>query len=472
MKQLNRNEAALIAAESITNLGHYSIYLELGTRTKKQRPLTFQRLRELLNENIHLAPPLRRRVRHVPLALDEPWWIEDPHFDLDYHVRHVAVPGAEDPDALEGLLARLHERALDPNRPLWELYLIDIPGGRRGLFVKVHVVLTDALGPFGPLAPLLPDLVGAVEAEPDSWRPDMVPSDQELIIKAGWATLRSPARSLQRSLEIAQQLPLVGRFAFMLSNMTYAPRHPVERARRDHPVPRTSFNRPLGAHRRVARCVLPVADLKRVRRQLDVTFHDVVLGVVSGALRHWLIVNDELTPEPLIALTPLVLDVATGRPGAALVPIATERHDPVQRVEEIHTVLSEISDQLAPRPVDEIRHVDGVPIALAGAASQLLVTSSANMRFLPPFNVYVVNIPGGDLAEIDGYPIVAKHALCPIIDGIGLSISAVSLGDELHLTLVSDRDLVPDLDLIADQMAAELDALLSAMSAQASPSRA
>ena len=81
-----------------------------------------------------------------------------------------------------------------------------------------------------------------------------------------------------------------------------------------------------------------------------------------------------------------------------------------------------------------------------------------------------MNIPGGDLAEIDGYPIVAKHALCPIIDGIGLSISAVSLGDELHVTLVSDRDLVPDLGAIADQMSVELDVLLSAVSAPASTS--
>jgi len=465
MKQFDHHEAALVAAESLTNLGHYSIYLELGTRTKQQRPLTFQRLRELLAEHIHLAPPLRRRVRRVPLAVDEPWWIEDPHFDLDYHVRHVAVPGADDPAALEGLLARLHERALDPTRPLWELYLIDIPDGRRGLFIKVHVVLTDALGPFGPLAPLVADRIGDAGAEPESWRPDMVPTDQELLIKAAWATLRSPARSMRRSLEIAQQLPLVGRFAFMVSNMTSAPRHPVEGARRDHAVPRASFNRPLGAHRRVARCVLPVGDVKRVRQHLGVTFHDVVLGVVSGALRHWLIVNDELPPESLVALTPLVLDVTTGRPGAALVPLATELHDPAERIGEIHTVLSEISEQMSPCPVDEIRHVDGIPIALAGAASQLLVTSSANIRFLPPFNVYVVNIPGGDVTEIDGYPILAKHALCPIIDGIGLSISAVSLGDELHLTLVSDRDLVPDLDVIAAQMSVELEVLVDAVPA-------
>jgi diacylglycerol O-acyltransferase len=459
MHQLTRREAALLGAETITNLGHYSVYLEIGPDAEGQH-LSFHRLRGLIEQNLPLAPSLRRRVREVPWALDEPWWIEDPHFDLEFHVRHVAVPGAGDPNALEQLLGRLHERALDRKRPLWELYLIDLPNGSHGLFIKVHVVLTDALGPLGPLTPALSgDAADGVEPTP--WRPDMVPSDQDLLIKAGWSTIRSPFRSWQRSMQLAQRLPVVGRLAFLAANISTTRPHPVERARGDQAVPRTSFNRTLGSHRRVARVELPVADLRAARRALDVKFHDVLLAVISGALRHWLVVNDELIAEPLVALTPLVVDPKRDRLGAALVPIATERHDPLQRVADISTALTEISQQLAPSSVEAIREREGVPTSLAGTASQLLVTSSANVRFMPPFNVYVVNIPGGDFNDIDGYPIVSKHALCPVIDGIGLSISAISLGDSVHVTLVSDRDLVPDLQMMADQLPMEL-ALLTA----------
>ncbi len=461
MHQMSRREAALLGAETMTNLGHYSLYLELGPDADGE-PMAFQRVRSLIEQNLHLAPSLRRRVRRVPWDLDEPWWIEDPHFDLEYHVRTLAVPSAGDPDALEQMLGRVHERALDRKRPLWELYVIDLPSGGRGLFIKIHVVLTDELGPLGPLTAALGGEVVDGE-EPPPWRPDMVPSNRDLMIKAGWSTVRSPLRSWQRSMQLAQQVPVVGRLALLAANISTTRPHPVESARNDQTVPRTSFNRPLGSHRRVAMAELPIEQLRAAHHALGAKFHDVLLAVISGGLRHWLVVNDELIAEPLVALTPLVVDAERDRLGAALVPIATERHDPVRRVEDISRSMTEITQQLAPRSVGEIRDREGVPTALAGTASQLLVTSSANIRFMPPFNIYVVNIPGGDFTEVDGHPIVAKHALCPVIDGIGLSISAISLGDSVHVTLVSDRDLVADVDVIADQLSMELDLLTKAI---------
>ncbi len=468
MHQLTRSEAALFGAETVTNLGHYSIYLELGPNSDGE-PLQFQRLRSLLSERIHLAPSLRRRIREVPFGLDDPWWIEDPGFDLDYHVRHLAVPGASDPNALEQLLARLHERPLDRSRPLWEIYLIDHPDATVSLFIKVHLVLTDELGPLGPLTPALATDLSAEETA--AWRPDMLPSDSDLLIKAGWSTLFTPSRSIQRSLELAQRIPLVGRLALLVSNISNDPAHPVEAARRDQAVPRTSFNRTLGSHRRVARAELPLAQIRKIHTQLDVRVHDVLLAAVSGALRHWLIVNDELIAEPLVALTPLLIDEKSDQLAAALVPLATERHDPLQRIADISMAMSEITEQIEPQSIEAIRSREGIPTALAGAASQLVVTASANVRFMPPFNIYVVNIPGVGLDNIDDFPVVHKHALCPLIDGIGLSMSAISHDEAVHVTLVADRDLVPDLDVIADRLSVELDLLTKAATKAASPKK-
>nr|WHV03899.1 putative wax ester synthase/acyl-CoA:diacylglycerol acyltransferase [uncultured bacterium] len=468
MHQLSRSEAALFGAETVTNLGHYSIYLELAPDSEGEC-LQFQRLRSLLAERIHLAPSLRRRVREVPLGLDDPWWIEDPHFDLDYHVRHLAVPGASDPDALEQLLARLHERPLDRSRPLWEIYLIDHPDATVSLFIKIHLVLTDELGPLGPLTPALAN--DLLPEEKTAWRPDMLPSDSDLLIKAGWSTLFTPSRSIQRSLELAQRIPLVGRLAVLASNISNAPAHPVEAARRDQAVPRASFNRTLGSHRRVARAELPLAQMREIHTQLDVRVHDVLLAAVSGALRHWLVIHDELIAESLVALTPLLIDAKSDKLGAALVPLSTERHDPLQRVAEISMAMTEITEQIEPQSIEAIRAREGIPIALAGAASQLVVTATANLRFMPPFNIYVVNIPGIDLDNIDGFPIAHKHALCPLIDGIGLSMSAISHDDAVHVTLVADRDLVPDLDVIANRLSVELDILAKAAAKVAAPKR-
>ena len=176
MHQLSPSEAVLLAAETNTNLGHQSLCLELADGPDGTT-LSIARLRAVIEENLHHAPSLRRRVRHVPLELDAPWWIEDPHFDLDYHIRHLAVPGAKDPDALDQLLARLHERPLDRSRPLWELYLIENPDGPSNVFVKVHAVLIEELGTLGPLGPVLANPTRDLEdLAHKSWRPDMLPA--------------------------------------------------------------------------------------------------------------------------------------------------------------------------------------------------------------------------------------------------------------------------------------------------------
>jgi diacylglycerol O-acyltransferase len=212
--------------------------------------------------------------------------------------------------------------------------------------------------------------------------------------------------------------------------------------------------------------------MRQIHTQLDVRVHDVLLAAVSGALRDWLVVNDELIPESLVALTPLLIDAKSDKLGAALVPLSTERHDPLQRIDDISMAMTEIAEQIEPQSIEAIRAREGIPISLAGAASQLVVTASANLRFMPPFNIYVVNIPGLDLDNIDGFPVVHKHALCPLIDGIGLSMSAISHDNAVHVTLVSDRDLVPDLDVIADRLSIELDILAKAAAKATKPKKA
>lgn len=169
MHQLTSREAELLAAETPTNLGHTSLLVELDHhRVKLADRFTFEGLRRRMNDRIHLVPAFRRRVYRVPLNLDRPWWLEDPHFDLDYHLRHSGVPvgatEAEDEHNFTSLIARLHERPLDRSRPLWEMYLIDRQSRSPVLFVKIHHVLIDGVTGLDVLAPLvdgIDDIAGA-----------------------------------------------------------------------------------------------------------------------------------------------------------------------------------------------------------------------------------------------------------------------------------------------------------------------
>ncbi|MFT7600213.1 MAG: diacylglycerol O-acyltransferase [Acidimicrobiales bacterium] len=463
MHQLSPRETELLAAESKTNLGHASLLVELDNASAApEERITFDRLRIRMEERVHLIPSFRRRLHRVPLNLDRPWWLEDPHFDLDYHLRHAGVPGDDDDDSFPSLVARLHERPLDRTRPLWEMYLIDRQGKNPSLFVKIHHVLVDGVTGLDVLSMLIDGI--DVDDYDGPVRPDRVPDDRDLLIRAGWSMAKSPWRMAGVLGKGVEAIPVVGRLNVlgMLAPWT-TPGGTVDLPSSDVPAPRVSFNRTLSPHRRVAFASLPVAKLKEIRRKHDVRFNDVVLALVAGALRHWLVIHDELPAGPLVALTPLLVDSLDEPLGTALVPLATHRHEPVQRLREIAAATNDLTADLEARPVEAIRSMYAAAPAVASLASMLMVRTGAFTRLLPPFNVFVVNVPGGEeTASVNGVALVHQHPLTTLVDGAGLSISAMSHAGVVDFSFVADRDLVPDLIDLADRLEVELEILLDA----------
>ncbi len=458
MQQLTPRETELIAAETRHNLGHHSLYVELEP-TKGTPELTFDALRTLVEERLHLLPGFRRRLHRVPLHLDRPWWLEDPDFDLDYHIRHLAVPRSDGDEELHNLVGRLHERPLDRRRPLWEMYLIERYDANPGLFIKVHHVLIDGVTGLDVLAPLLADIAD-LEPAPKR-RTDRVPDDTDLLIRAGWSIARSPWRMAELAFETSRRLPVIGRFNVLGSLAPWtAPKGAVELPGSDHQAPRTSFNRTLGTHRRVAFTSLPMADIKDIHHAHDVRFNDVVLALIAGTLRHWLVLHDELPTEPIVALTPLLVDSVDEPLGTALVPLATHRHDPFERLQEISQAMADLTDDIHARPVEDIQSVYAASPAVAALASRLIVRTGAFTRLMPPFNVYVVNVPGGsDEQFINGYRLAHQYSMSTLVDGTGLSVSAMSNGDSVDVSFVADRELVPDLSILGERLSVELDIL-------------
>ena len=476
MRQLSAREAALLRAETPTNLGHSSVYTVVDP--SESSDFGFERLCTLVEGRLGLVPELRSRLREVPLRLDRPWWEDDDRFDLSYHLRHIGVPSSGSGDMEAALIARVHERPLNRDRPLWELYLIDRPDGTAGIFVKVHHVLVDGVTGLDLVTPLTADLAAdvAVGSGDDGehapqWRAARPVSDQQLLSQATWSQLRSPVRWGRFGVSLARNIPVVGpQILPSLAAQWAAPTGDVEVDVGELVAPRLPFNRTLSASRKVSLTSLSIADLREIRKSHGARFNDVLLAVVGGGLRRWLQDQGELPAEQLVALAPLLVNSDDQPLGTALVGLATDKDDPVDRLEIIGTQMDELLDSVDAHSVDTIRRLHQASPAVAAMVSRLLARTGSASRFHPPFNVVVVSVPGEeDQSDVLGAPVMHRYSLPALIDGTGLSICVISQAESVDLCLIADRELIDDLDPLARAMVDEVTALVGRTPEQFSP---
>src|SRR3954453_7026776 len=352
MEQLRGLDAQFLAMESSRTYGHVGGLAILDPSTAPGGQVTSKDLCRIVGSRIGRLPPLHRRLAEVPLGLDHPYWVEDPDFDLDFHIRDTAVPPPGDDRQVGGKLARLFARPLDRSHPLWELYLIHgIRGGRVGVLTKVHHSVVDGVSGNEILTILLDQSPEGreIDAPADDGAGERVPSDLEMLARGLLGVPRQPLRAL-RSLPSA--LPNVtdipGANAFpavptISRGLSYARRllgseEPgvleVTTAR----PPRTSFNGPVSAQRRFSFGSVSLDTVRAIKDKLGITVNDVVVGLVTTAVREWLIERDELPDKPLVAAVPVSVrseeQVGTfgNRIGMMIVPIPTNEPDPRARL--------------------------------------------------------------------------------------------------------------------------------------------
>ncbi len=208
MQQLTGLDAAFLAMETSAVFGHVGSVCVLDPSTAPE-PLTLERLTSLIERRLHLIPPFRRRLVSVPLGLDQPYWIEDPDFDVEFHVRELALPQPGDDRQLADQAARLHARPLDRSRPLWELYLIHgLAGGRQAVYTKVHHAAIDGVSGNDILAAVL-DLTpeGRDDDDPTPWTGDKVPGSLGLLARSAVSLAGHPVRAARVSYGLARSLP-------------------------------------------------------------------------------------------------------------------------------------------------------------------------------------------------------------------------------------------------------------------------
>ena len=460
MRQLTAREAALLRSETPTNLGHTSVYTVVDPASAPD--FNFERLCEVVEHRLDAVPDLRLRLREVPLRLDRPWWQDDDRFDLTFHLRHIGVPSSGGGDKEAALIARLHERPLNRERPLWELYLIDRPDGTAGLYVKVHHVLIEGITGLDLVAPLTAETAGRIAAPR---RPTAEPmTDQELLAHAAVSQLRSPVRWGRFGVSLARNIPVVGpQILPSLAAQWAAPHGDVDVEVGELTAPRLPFNRALGASRKVSLTSLPLGPLRDIRKRQGARFNDVVLAAVGGGLRRWLIDRAELPVEQVVALAPILVNSVDQPLGTALIGLATDTDDGLARLDSIREQMDDLLASVEAHPVDTIRRLYQASPVVAAMASRLLARTGSGSRFHPPFNVVVVSVPGEvEQSDVLGAPVLHRYSLPALVDGTGLSICVLSQAESVDLCLIADRELIDDLDPLAEAIAAavlELDAL-------------
>jgi len=392
------------------------------------------------------VPPFRWRLAPVPLGLDYGYWIDDPDFDLDFHVRELGLAPPGNRGQLAEQVARIIARPLDRSRPLWELYLIHgLENGRVGMLTKIHHAVIDGMSGAEIMGSLL-DLSPEGREPPDApvAAPDKPPTDLEMLARGLLGVPRYPVRALRaipRALPNIDEVPSLagipgahtaGRVARQIERVLGVERPGV--AGPKLVPPRTPFNGRVSPHRRVVFGQLSLDTVKEVKNKYGCTVNDVVVSLAAGAVRRWLVERGELPEEPLVAQIPVSVRSAeqAGTFGNRIMlmsaPLHTEQFDPVERLRRTHESLQVMKDRHKALPAQLLQDANEfIPPAVFGRAARLTFAISSSGRGRPSWNLVLSNVPGPQQPlYCAGARLEANFPVSVITDGMGLNITVMS----------------------------------------------
>lgn len=494
MKQLTGLDATFLFLETSSQFGHVSSFSVFERPDATYEPLAAWR--QQIERRLHLLEPLRRRLREVPLGLDHPYWIDDPDFDLDFHVRHTAVAPPGDDRQLGELVARIVARPLDRSRPLWESYVIEgLPGDLFAILTKVHHATVDGASGVELLTLMLDaDPAGDELLPPDhEWTPDRVPSDGEMVLRGLGGLVRKPGRAALLSARTVRELGRTTRNPVMVaaaSQFRAGLRGPlgamlnIGRTRNTEVAavgplpslspPRTPFNASISPHRRFAFGSVPLQTIKDIKSALGATVNDVVMAVCAGGLRTWLDAHDALPDGPLVSMIPVSVRTGeeaerwTNRVSAIFASLPVDEVDPIERVRRVHEAMVDAKQLFDAVPAESLTDFAQFPPPAVFALAMRTATRLTG-RYGMPVNLVISNVPGPrQPLYAAGAQLLHYYPVSTIIDGQGLNVTVQSYLDTLDFGLVSCRELVPDLWDMLDAMVDEV-ALLAKAAGVAGP---
>jgi diacylglycerol O-acyltransferase / wax synthase len=427
---------------------------------------SFDGVKELVENRLPLLPPFRRRLVQIPFQLHHPLWIEDPHFDIDHHVRRAALPAPGGDRELAEFAGESMSRPLDRSRPLWQMEVIEgLENGYIATITKTHHAAIDGVSGAELTVNLLDLTPEPMVVPPTEWTPDREPSDLELVGHAVRSLARQPLAAVKATRRTAE----------MALNLRRRNRRPgVVPPPAPFSAPRTSLNVSITPHRRFAFTQVSLDDIKLVKNAAGATVNDVVLALCAGALRSYLADRGEHPDADLVAMVPISVrgedekGTMGNRVSAMLVSLATTIDDPVERLHAIAEGTRRAKDQDKAIGADTLTNwVEFAAPAIAARAARLASSLKVADRVRPLFNVVISNVPGPNFPLYSaGARMVAMYPMGPISDGAALNMTVMSYMGTVHFGLVACREVVPQLDDISHYVQESLDILLKSVGAQ------
>ncbi len=451
MRKLSGQDAAFLYGE--THNWHFHVSgLMIVDAASAPDGWTFEKFREILISRLPEVPQLRWRYVDVPFGIDRPSWIEDRDIDPDFHIRRVALPSPGGTRELGEAVGRIVSYKLDRSRPLWEAWCIEgLEGGRVAILQKMHHAIIDGVSGAG-LAEVLLDLeptprVSSVEMREEILT-DRTPSEMEMFLRGALhSTVRTPFRVMRFARQSVRQAISAA---------------PVLRGERPVSLPltapRTVFNSDPTARREFAMSCVEFERIRTVKDVFGVKVNDVVLALVAGALRSYLLDRDELPDATLIASCPVSLRGESDHAevgnhvGNMFASLATDIEDPGERLMTIHESTKSAKEMHRALAAHQIMGLtETTPPGLIALAARMYTSVGLATRTPPAASVVVSNVPGPPIPlYLAGGRLDALYPMGPLLMGMSLNITALSIMGDVNFGFMSCPDVVPNLQSIAD----------------------
>lgn len=467
MERLSGLDASFLYLETPTLHMHVAMIMTFDPTTVPGG-YSFDKMQAQIASRTHQAPVFRRLLVEVPFGLSHPVWVDDPDFDIGYHVRRAAIPQPGGIRELAELAGDIGSRKFDHAKPLWEGWIIEgLQGGHIAFIIKMHHSTVDGVSGAALLSVLF-DLEPnpGPDPEPPPIKPSRVPSKVELVSEA-------VAARTMRPIEMTKDLV---RTSHRLLDVRRIRRHgpetsPEARAALPLSAPRTSFNGALTRRRQVAMSAIGLADVKRIKNATGTTVNDVVLAIATSALRQLLLDGEELPDRPLVAVVPVSVEPDVGSPHGSnkvsqmFVQLPVQVEDPRHRLDLVRESTKGAKEEHRALGADTLQNwaEHATPNTFATAA-RLYSRMRLADRHRPIANLIFSNVPGPDFPlYLAGAEMVSGFPLGPVMDGLGPNITIMSYRGVLYWGCIACPETMPGLWQLAAYVPAALDELLAAV---------
>ncbi|HEY8000554.1 MAG: wax ester/triacylglycerol synthase family O-acyltransferase [Vicinamibacteria bacterium] len=440
---------------SFLHLEHGPAHMHVASTTLFEGPTPgYDELCDHIESRLHLVPRFRQKLRMVPYGQGRPKWVDDPQFNIRYHIRHTALPDPGSEEQLRNLAARVFSQRLDRSKPLWELWLVDkVDDGRFAMVTKSHHAMVDGVSGVditNVLFDTMPEPESVPQAEP--WTPRPEPSDAQMLGEALIERVTSPAEIVRGARAVFRAPRRIARSLIDAAEAAGA------FARAGLAAPDSPFNVAIGPYRRFATVRTDLAELKRIKNVAGGTVNDVVLAAVAGALGRYLRQHGHSTHElELRAMVPISVrgddehGALGNRVSSFMAPLPVWCDDPAERLRLVSETMGDLKQSKQAVGATLMTELaDFAPPTIAGQAARL----QSRQRF---FNLVVTNVPGPQFPlYLLGRELEAIFPMVPLAQRQAVCFGIMSYNGQVNFGLIGDYDAITDLEALASDLEASL----------------